>query len=251
MTNEKILYDDGEHKCIAFSFDNDELDDKFLALNQYLIIHKNSAILLDPGSRVLYDVVYEAVTKYIPIENLKYIFFSHQDPDVADAISMWSVSSNAKLIISSIWSRFMAHYGLMDMSRLHSIEDKGGKINMTEDFISFIPAHFLHSAGNFSLYDSRAKILFSGDIGANISESYIQEEAILNFNDAKELMEAFHKRYMAGNKFCRAWVKAVRKYEISTIAPQHGVILKENSVEDFLDWFEELECGGDLIENLY
>jgi len=251
MRNEKILYDDGKHKCVIFSFDDDEVEDKFLAVNQYLIIQNNSAVLLDPGSRVLYDEVYDAVTKHIPIENLKYIFFSHQDPDVADSISQWAISCNATFIISKIWTRFMSHYGLMDMNRLHSVADKGGRVSFGDDYLQFIPAHFLHSAGNFSLYDSRSKILFSGDIGANISDVYGADEEIKDFEEAKKSLVGFHKRYMAGNKFCKAWVNHVKKYEVDMIAPQHGVLFKDGYAKDFLDWFEKLECGGDCMDDLY
>jgi len=251
MASEKVLYDDGVHKCIVFSFDDEEIEDKFLALNQYLIIQNNSAILLDPGSEVLFDEVYDAVQKHISIDKLKYIFFSHQDPDVADSISQWAVSCEATFVISSIWKRFMSHYGLMDMNRLHSIADKGGRISFGDDYLHLMPAHFLHSAGNFSLYDSRSKILFSGDIGANISDIYGASKEITDFEVAKKSLEAFHTRYMAGNKFCKAWVKEVKKHEISMIAPQHGVIFKNKHIEDFLDWFDELQCGGDLLDTLY
>jgi len=34
--------------------------------------------------------------------------------------------------------------------------------------IKVIPAHFMHSEGNFQFYDPVSKILFSGDMGASI-----------------------------------------------------------------------------------
>jgi flavorubredoxin len=74
-----------------------------------------------------------------------------------------------KLVMSQLWVRFMGHYGLMDMGRIVALEDHGARIKFGNDYLQFIPAHFLHSPGNFSLYDSRSKILFSGDIGAAIA----------------------------------------------------------------------------------
>ena len=56
---------------------------------------------------------------------------------------------------------------------------------------------------------------------------------------------------MAGNRFCKAWVKEVRKYDIEAMAPQHGSILKGDNYRQFLSWLENLECGGDLIESIY
>ncbi len=251
MLNEKIIYDDGEHKCVIFSFDNEEVEDSFLAVNQYLIVQNDSAILIDPGSQSVYDEVYEGVIRYIDIEKLKYIFYSHQDPDVAGSIGRWSVSCGAKQIVSKQWVRFMSHYGLMNFNRLVSLEDKGAKIRFGEDYLYFVPAHFLHSPGNFSLYDSRSKILFSGDIGASITQQYGAKMENMKFDDIKDSLEGFHKRYMAGNRFCRVWAQRVKKLDIQTMAPQHGSMLSGEDYVKFLSWFESLKCGGDLIESIY
>ena len=249
MESEQLLFDDGEHKCIAFHFDDETMQESFLALNQYLIIHNNKAILLDPGSKDMFDILADAISRYINIENLEYIFLSHQDPDVADSIAQWMIATPAKVVISSVWMRFITHYGLLDMSRILPFSDEGGTIKLGDSLLEVIPAHFLHSSGNFSLYDTYAKTLFSGDIGASVSPLY--GDSTQDFESLKPYMQDFHERYMAGNIFCRAWVKNVRKLDINMIAPQHGNVLDEDSSAKFLDWFEELRCGGDLVEKLY
>jgi len=251
MQNEKIIYDDGNHKCIVFSLDDEEVEESFLAVNQYLIIQNDSAILIDPGSQAIYKEIYDAVSRYTDIKNLKYIFYSHQDPDVAGSIGQWSVSCGAKQIVPKIWVRFMSHYGLMNFNRVIPLEDKGAKIHFGEDYLHFIPAHFLHSPGNFSLYDSRSKILFSGDIGASITHQYGAKAENVSFDEIKGSLEGFHQRYMAGNRFCRAWTQKIRQYNIQTMAPQHGSLLSGENYEKFLNWFENLQCGGDLIKNIY
>ncbi len=251
MQDEQIIYEDEEHKCIIFSFDNEENEESFLAVNQYLIIQNSSAILIDPGSLSSYDELYDRVSKYIEIEKLKYIFYSHQDPDVAGSIGKWSVSCGARQIVSKQWMRFMSHYGLMNYNRVFPLEDKGAKINFGKEYLQFIPAHFLHSPANFSLYDSRSKILFSGDIGASITKNYGANTQDVKFEDIKETLLGFHERYMAGNRFCKAWVKKVREHDVQTLAPQHGSLLRGEDCQKFLSWFEELECGGDLIDRYY
>ncbi len=250
-TREIVLYDDGTHKCIMFCFDDETQDDRYLAVNQYLIIQNESAILIDPGSQSVFDEVFDAVSGYIDPQNLKYIFFSHQDPDVAGSIAEWSVATPAKIVISGLWTRFMSHYGLMDMTRMTALPDHGATIQFGDDFLKFIPAHFLHSPGNFTLYDSCSKILFSGDIGAAVMPPENIYKEVGDFDAHRALLEGFHNRYMAGNKFCRAWVSQVRRFEIGQIAPQHGAIFKGETVEAFLDWFESFECGGDNITSLY
>ncbi len=251
MDKETMLYDDGIHKCVMFSLEDEEAEDKSLSVNQFLIIQGESAILIDPGSGAIFTELYEAIARHIDPQKIKYIFFSHQDPDVAGAIAEWSVATSAKLIMSGLWTRFMSHYGLMDFSRIIALPDHGGRIPFKEGHIEFVPAHFLHSPGNFSLYDSRSKILFSGDIGAAILSPQNLNKRVDDFALHRPFLESFHSRYMASNVFCRAWVREVRRLEVETIAPQHGSLFSGENVESFLGWFETLEGAQERIESIY
>ncbi|MFT7003703.1 MAG: flavorubredoxin [Sulfurimonas sp.] len=248
---EKILYNDGTHKCVMFSFDDESHEDSFLSVNQYLIVDNDSAILLDPGSEVIFNELYEAVSKHIKIENIKFIFLSHQDPDVSGSIAQWAASTNAKFIMSSLWTRFMSHYGFMDMARVMALSEHGAKLKFGEDYLKFISAHFLHSPGNFSLYDSKSKIIFSGDIGATIVNAPTDYKHVKDFELHIDFIHAFHKRYMGSNKVCRAWVSKVKKLDVDIIAPQHGLIFENEKATQFLEWFKELKCGSDYMDEIY
>lgn len=249
--NYKILYDDGIHKCVMFSFDDETHEDSFLSVNQYLIVENGEAILLDPGSEAIFDELYEALSVHIDIKDIKYIFFSHQDPDVSGSIAQWAISTNATFIISSIWIRFISHYGFTDMQRIIALEDKGARLKFGEEYVKFVPAHFLHSPGNFSFYDSKSKIIFSGDIGAAILSAPDFCKVVKNFNEHKKHLHSFHKRFMGSNKLCRAWVSNIEKLDVSMIAPQHGFVFESENVRLFLEWLKQLNCGSDLIEELY
>ncbi len=251
MAKSKILFDNGTHKCIMFSIDDEMHEDSFLSVNQYLLIQNGAGILIDPGSSSIFHELCDAVSEYIPIENIKLVFFSHQDPDVAGSISEWSVSTSTTLVLPSIWTRFMTHYGVLDIDRVFSIPDQGTKIPFGDGYIKLLPAHFLHSPGNFSLYDSQSKILFSGDIGAAVVPPMAVYKEIDSFENHLPYLESFHKRYMASNKVCKAWVKNISALSVDMIAPQHGALFRDENVQKFLNWFDELECGSDLIENIY
>ena len=249
--NYKILFDDGVHKCIMFSIDDESHEDSFLSVNQYLIVNNGVGVLVDPGSESIFDELYDAVSEHIEIENIKYIFLSHQDPDVSGSIAQWALSTKAKFIMSSLWVRFMSHYGFSEMSRVMSLSDHGAKLKLGEDYLRFIPAHFLHSPGNFSLYDTKSEILFSGDIGAAILNAPQTYKHVEDFDEHKEHLLGFHKRYMGSNKVCRAWVEKVEKLDAKMIAPQHGFVFEDEKVTLFLEWLRELKCGSDLIDELY
>ena len=247
----KILFDDGEHKCVMFSFDDESHEDSYLSVNQFLIVQHGTAILIDPGSEAIFDELYDAVSEYVEVSQIKFIFFSHQDPDVSGSIGQWAATTSAKFIMSSLWVRFMSHYGFMDMARIMALPDHGAKINFGKDSLKFLPAHFLHSPGNFTLYDTRSKIAFSGDIGAAILPSNEGEKAVENFEEHVKALEGFHTRYMGSNKLCKAWVETLQKHEINMIAPQHGFVFKDEDVQKFLSWLYELQCGSDFIDELY
>lgn len=249
--NEKVLYDDGAHKCVMFSFDDESNEEAFLSVNQYLIVQKDMAALIDPGSEAIFDELYEAVSKHVAIEHIKFIFFSHQDPDVSGSIAQWAVTSQAKLIMSSLWVRFMSHYGLLAMDRVITLPDHGAKLNFGSDSLKFVPAHFLHSPGNFTLYDSKSKIVFSGDIGAAVVTSPEGYKRVNNFQEHKEFLYGFHKRYMGSNKLCKAWVAHIEKLDVKMIAPQHGLVFEDENVSNFLEWLKELKCGSDYMSELY
>lgn len=246
--NETVLYDHDGHKCIMFSFDDESHEDSFLSVNQFLIINKDEGILVDPGSEVVFDELYEAVSEHVEIKKIKYIFFSHQDPDVAGSITQWSVSCSAKFVMSQLWVRFMSHYGLMEMSRIVALDDNGvKKLPLGAGHIYFIPAHFLHSPGNFSVYDDVSKVLFSGDIGAAIVGSLDGHKRVEDFNEHLKAMEGFHKRYMTSNRACRRWLQYVKHYDVDTIAPQHGAPMQGEQVEQFYNWLHDLQCGSDIL----
>ncbi len=248
---EKVLYDDGIHKCVMFSFDDETHEDSFLSVNQYLLIQNEIGVLIDPGSEAIFDELYEAVSRHVEIDKIKFIFLSHQDPDVSASIAQWAVSTKAKFIMSSLWVRFMSHYGFMEMNRIMSLNDHGAKLKFGKEYLQFVPAHFLHSPGNFTLYDSKSKIVFSSDIGAAIVPSPADYKHVQNFEEHKEYLHGFHKRYMGSNKLCRAWVSKIEQLDVNMIAPQHGLIFEEEKVRQFLVWLKELQCGSDFMEELY
>lgn len=56
---------------------------------------------------------------------------------------------------------------------------------------------------------------------------------------------------MISNKICKKWVDIVSKLDVQIIIPQHVVNFKGDKVKKFLEWFYNLQCGIDLIDNIY
>jgi flavorubredoxin len=219
--------------------------------NQHLIIDGELGMLLDPGGHKVYSRASAETMALLGRGRLAYLFFSHQDPDVIAAANGWLMTTEAEAYISSLWVRFVPHFGLDDLvaHRLKGIPDEGMVLELGQAELLVLPAHFLHSEGNFQVYDPVSKILYTGDLGASLGMDY--REAT-DFDAHLRYMEGFHRRYMVSGRALKAWAAMVRQLEIEIIAPQHGALLRGRGlVERFIAWCEGLECGLDLMLDKY
>ena len=247
------LYDDGQHKCLMFG---DLVTGDGIQSNQFLIIHGKRSALIDPGGDLTYMPLTLAASRHIKLKQLDYVLASHQDPDIIAALDRWLLNTNAQVVVSELWSRFLPHLsssflksnmGVDPYQRMITLPDRGMDIPFGDTVIKAIPAHFLHSVGNFQFYDPVSKILFSGDMGASAAELTLGEP-VSDFRAHIPHMEGFHRRYMCSRKVCALWANMVRELDIDMLVPQHGGHFQgSESIESFLDWISQLDCGVDLM----
>jgi len=219
--------------------------------NQHLVVHGGAGVILDPGGHKVYNRVLAETTAQLGPASLRFVFLSHQDPDVVAALNGWLMTTDATAFASALWLRFIPHFGLdrLVADRLKAIPDEGMHLDLDGCDLLLLPAHFLHSAGNFHLYDPVSRILYSGDLGASMGAGYRE---VPDFDAHVRHMEGFHKRYMASNRALRAWVAMARTLDVEVLAPQHGAFFRgRGMVQRFLDWCQGLACGVDLIGDEY
>lgn len=238
------LFDNGTHRNILLE---DFGHGQMVQANQHLIVHEGHAMILDPGGHKVYSKALAETTSLLKGGKLDMIFFSHQDPDIVAAANGWLMTTDAEALASQLWLRFIPHFGLDTLvaSRLRGIPDEGLVTKLGGSPIIIIPAHFLHSEGNFQVYDPVSKILYTGDLGASLGMDYRE---VPDFDAHLQYMEGFHRRYMTSKSVMTAWAAMVRSLDIDIIAPQHGAIFKGKAlVNRFIDWCDGFECGVDLI----
>ena len=244
-----VLYDDGTHRNVLL--EDFGLGGLAVQANQHLVVHGDAGMILDPGGHKLYSRALAATFSVLKSARLRWIFLSHQDPDIVAALNGWLMTTEADAYVSQLWTRFVPHFGLDHMlaDRLKPIPDEGMVFDLAGSRLLFLPAHFLHSEGNFQLYDATSKILYSGDLGASLGADYT---VVPDFDAHLRHMTAFHQRYMGSNRVMQAWARMVSTLDIETIAPQHGAVFQGRAmVRRFIDWCAQLRCGIDLIEPLY
>lgn len=246
-----VLFDSDDHRCIAF---NDLVrGHDGVQANQFLIQHAGHSALLDPGGALLYNPLILALARYVKPTVIDYILCSHQDPDIIGSVDKWLLYSEATIVCSELWGRFVPHVvpGYLKNAgreRYKLIPDRGGHVELGSARVCMLPAHFMHSVGNFSFWDERSRILFSGDVGASLIASGEPYRIVSRgFAEHQRRMEGFHRRYMGSNRIARLWVSMVRELGAEMIVPQHGLPMKGEAMADFLAWLENLECGIDLM----
>ena len=231
----------GKHRWVVFGRDP-EKPEKIIDTNQYLIATEQRALLLDPGGVEIFSAMLAAVLHHVSIDQITDLFASHQDPDIISSLGLWDqVLPKARLHAPWLWEGFIRHFGLNHIEYV-PLGDKGGVINLDGLTLQLIPAHYVHSSGNFHVYDPVAKILMSGDVGAALEEPGIPLY-VEDFEEHTAHMKLFHQRWMPSNRAKNDWIKRVRKLDIEMLAPQHGRIFRGDDVGRFLDWFEALEVG--------
>ncbi|MFZ5444629.1 MAG: MBL fold metallo-hydrolase [Myxococcota bacterium] len=244
-----VLFDNGTHRNVLL--EESAAGDTAVQSNQHLIIHDKGGIILDPGGHKVYAKVLSDTMAQLGGGKLEYVFLSHQDPDIVAAVNGWLMTTDATGYASNLWLRFIPHFGLdrLVSHRLKGIPDEGMRLSLRGCELLILPAHFLHSPGNFQVYDPISKILYSGDLGASINDGF---DAVKDFDAHLPFMEGFHRRYMSSGRSMRAWARMVKQLDIEHICPQHGAWFRgRDMVQRFIAWIEQLECGVDLLDDVY
>lgn len=239
------LFQNGEHRNVLLEdFSGNDLA---VQANQHVVVHGKSGMILDPGGHKVYSRALAATMQVLAGAKLEVLFLSHQDPDIVAATNGWLMTTDANAYVSKLWTRFVPHFGLSHLleTRLLPIPDEGMRLPLGSSEVWILPAHFLHSCGNFHVYDPISKILYTGDLGASLGMDYRE---VPDFDSHLQYMEGFHRRYMTSKSVMTAWAAMVRSLDIDIIAPQHGAIFKgKELVNRFINWCDGFECGVDLI----
>lgn len=242
MKTTKTIFQDGNHRWLAIVRDPDK-PDYLIDTNEYLVTHGDRGLLVDPGGAEIFPAVFSALSAEFDPSALGGIFASHQDPDICSSLALWLEFNPAmKCYVSWLWGGFIPHFGGTGDTFV-SLPDEGGEVPVDGLMLQAVPAHYLHSSGNLHLYDRRARLLFSGDVGAALLPPEMNGLFVDNFDAHIRHAEGFHKRWMGSNEAKRRWCERVSGMAIDLLCPQHGAIYTGPDVERFINWFDELQVG--------
>ncbi|MEO5374730.1 MAG: FprA family A-type flavoprotein [Alphaproteobacteria bacterium] len=237
------LYSRENHRWMTFGQDPDK-PGNVIDTNQLVVADGDTAMLLDPGGAEIFPQMIAGLTRKVQVDHVRHIFVSHQDPDVCSSLPLWRkvCPSDVKVYVPSIWTGFVAHFD--PNTRVTAIPDQGMEVSVGRVRLRILPAHYLHSSGNFHVYDPAARVLFTGDVGGALMPSGGRGDVFVNrFDHHVQYMETFHRRWMGSPAARDAWVAMVSRLDIDILAPQHGLMFKGDDVKRFIQWFGSLDIG--------
>lgn len=245
MKKIQTIFSDRDHQWLAVSRDP-ERPGYLIDTNEYLVMNGGEALLTDPGGSEIFPAVFSAICEEQDPEKIKYLFASHQDPDIISSLSLWlEFNRELRCCTSWLWTSFIPHFGGKDNTFI-PIPDEGMDIPLGKIALRAVPAHYLHSSGNFHLYDAKARILFSGDVGAALLPPDTGDLFVKDFDAHIRLAEGFHRRWMGSQEAVLDWCGRVSRMEIDMLCPQHGSIYQGADVMRFINWFSEQKVGSGL-----
>ena len=245
------LYRDSQHICLMFT-DLVEEDGQAVQSNQFLIVDNGTGAIIDPGGNLAFNELFLGMTRHFSPQKLSYLIASHADPDIIASLDRWLTSTKAQLVISKVWERFVPHFTKVGKTedRIIGIPDGGARLPLGAHELWLLPAHFLHSEGNFHFYDPVSRILFTGDLGVSMVSGEEARVPVRELGPHIPRMEGFHRRYMVSNKVLRLWARMARQLDIAMLVPQHGApIAGARAIAEFFDWAESLMGGGALLDD--
>lgn len=236
------IFQGEHHRWIMFGRDSNK-PEKIIDTNQYMVIGSQRTLLIDPGGIELFPIMLGSVLKHVAVDKITDLFASHQDPDIISSLGLWDEAlPKSKLHAPWLWEGFIRHFGMSNIEYV-ALPDEGGTIDMGSGVVlKFVPAHYMHSSGNFNIYDPQAKLLMSGDIGAALEADDAPLE-VNSFDEHIDKMKGFHQRWMPSNTAKDDWIKRISTLDIDIMAPQHGRIFKGENVKKFLNWLDALKVG--------
>mgnify|MGYP001188994153 FL=1 len=214
-----------------------------LHCNPYLIDDGEDVILIEPGSVPHFSNVARMVSEVVNPARINYILVSHQDPDLCASIPKFEefVSPDLQIITHSRAAVLLPHYGIK--APYFNIDANNWQLTLKSGrVLKFVFTPYMHFPGSFMTYDTKSKILFSGDVFGGLSFDW----SLYANEYYPEAMKAFHENYMPSRTILENAMNKLRELDISMIAPQHGSIINKD-IDKYIDILANLECGDYLL----
>ncbi len=211
--------------------------------NSYLVRGEKVAIV-DTVKAQFVDEFLEKIRSLVKLEDIGYIIINHTEPDHSGGLIRLMELAPQAIPVFSRGARTFVKNILHKEFEYQEVKD-GDSIDLGNKTLKFISAPFLHWPDSMFTYLVEDKVLFPCDA---FGSHYCSDKRFNDELDNKE--EAFHAFEFYYNAILRPFkmylsnaLNNIQNFEIDTIAPSHGPILREN-LERYIDAYREWSGKG-------
>lgn len=225
--------------------------------NSYLVRGSEGVCVMDTVKKEFSDSFFERLERLCDYEEIKYIALHHLEPDHSGALEELMLRApQAKLIISG--RAVMMLKGIIKKDIPYQTAQTGDTISLGDKTIEFLSTPFLHWPDTMSSYLHEEKILFSGDVfGSHYYDERLFDDKVGDFSYA---FKYYYDHIMRPFKqYVLQALELYKDFEIDTIAPLHGPILRTNPqyyIQKYAQWssdkkFRKYEFGIKMLSVFY
>lgn len=201
-----------------------------ISYNSYLIIDSKTC-LLDTVDKSVEDEFLVKLKDTLDGKKLDYLIVHHMEPDHSYTLKrVLELYPEVTLVINDKALKMFKNFNDDFEPKNILLVKNGDQLNLGKHILNFVFAPMVHRPEVMVSYDSYSKTLFSADafgsfnaLSGNLIDSEIDIDASIDE----------YRRYYTNivGKYgvqVQALLKKASEFEIETICPLHGVILKEN-----------------------
>lgn len=197
------------------------------SFNQYLILD-DEPLLFHTGPRKLFPPVREAVASVMPVENLRYVAFSHVEADECGSLNKWLAAAPNAVPLCGQVAALVSIEDLADRSP-RAMAD-GEVISLGRHSIQWFDApHMPHAWECGFMSETTTRTLLCGDLFTQPGTG----EQPLTESDILTPSEALRKQldYFSHTKNARPMLERLASTEPRTLACMHGSAWTGNGAE--------------------
>jgi len=225
--------------------------------NAYLVRGSEGVAVMDTVKKEFSEAFFKRLELLCDYDEIRYIVLHHLEPDHSGALlELMERAPEAKLIISG--RAVMMLKGLINKEIPFEVANTGKTISLGDKTIEFLSTPFLHWPDTMSSYLHEEKILFSGDVfGSHYYDERLFDDKVGDFSYA---FKYYYDHIMRPFKqYVLQALRLYRKFDIATIAPLHGPVLRTNPefyIDKYAQWsseakFRKHEFGKKMLSVFY
>ena len=192
------------------------------SFNQYLVVD-DAPLVFHTGPRKLFPLVSEAITRVLPLSDLRYISFSHFEADECGSLNEFLAAAPGA---SPLCGSLLAMVSINDVADREAVTLADGEtINTGKHRLRWLDTpHLPHGWETGYLFDEATETLFCGDLFTQpgYGSDVVTEDDILGPSEAfRHQMD-----YFSHTKNLDTLLEHIASTEPTTLACMHGNVWK-------------------------